>query len=236
MEENKSKNKKIIAIVIVVVVLLVGAIAVLGGSVISERAQLEVLNKEISKINQTGTVDSEVKATGKYGEVEKALKDYVLECQAITKEAVNQYQNESFSTILSADNLKNDGPEFTASKKLIADTKAKGEETKTKLAEMISDEYKEKKANESGLTGKYKDFFIENIQLEKDLKSLNTTIDNVNNYLTKVNEIFDFLVANKGNWEVSSNKVQFTKGELVTKYNSLINSANSAARMLTLTR
>jgi len=121
--------------------------------------------------------------------LEKVLKDYVIEYQSIAKEMQNQYQNEKFTTILSADNYKNDGPDFVESKKLIADTRAKGEEVKTRLAEMVSNEYKQKRADDNGLTGKYKDLFVDSIQFEQELKQVDSTIDSVNNYLAKIEDV-----------------------------------------------
>lgn len=232
MDEKKSNSKKIIIIVAVVIILVIGGIAVVASSFIGEVAGQQAINSEIEKINQTGEVDQEIKAKGKYGEVEKVLKDYVLEYQAAGKEIQAQYQNEKFATILTVDNLKNDGPEFTESKKLVADTRAKGEEVKTKLAEMVSDEYKEKRATDNGLTGKYKDLFVDSIKFEAEQKQVNASIDSVNNYLEKLDEIFNFLNENKDKWEIRNDKVEFSQMTLVTKYNSLIQLASIAAQKI----
>lgn len=231
MEEKKSKNKIVIIVVAVVVLVLLVIFGVVG-MFVNDYMQKVVISSELEKINQTKQVDQEIKAKGKYADVEKAIKDYVIEYQEVGKEIQNEYQNEKFTTILSANNLQNDGPEFTETRKLISDVKAKGEETKTKLAEMVSEEYKEKRATESGLTGKYKDLFKQDIQLEGELETVNTTIDNVNNYLSKIEDIFNFLTENKGNWEVKNNQVQFTQMTLVTKYNSLLSLANIAAQKI----
>lgn len=230
MEEKKSNNKKIIVIVVVIL-----ALALIGGvawNFVNDYTQRVIIGQEIDKINKSGSVDKEIKSNGKYADVEKTLKDYILEYQGVAEEAVKEYKNEKFTTILSADNYKKDGPEFKESKKLISDVKAKGEETKTKLAEMVSTEYKEKKATDSGLTGKYKDLFIESIKLEEELTTVNKTIDNVNNYLEKVDDVFDFLKQNKGKWSVKGNKVEFYQMTLLTKYNSLVTSVNIAANKL----
>lgn len=232
MEEKKSNSKKIIIIVAIIVAVVVIAIAVVASSFIGEVAGQQAINSEIDKINQTGEVDKEIKAKGKYGDVEKALKDYVLEYQAVGKEIEEQYQNEKFATILTADNLKNDGPEFVESKKLVADTRAKGEEVKTKLAEMVSNEYKEKRATDNGLDGKYKDLFVESIKFEEEQKQVNASIDSVNNYLEKLDDIFNFLNENKDKWEIKNDKVEFNQMTLVTKYNSLVNLASMAAQKI----
>lgn len=231
MEEKNSKSKKIIAIIAIVVVVIL--IAIVGvGSFVNENVQKQIISKEIDKINNTSEVDKEIKSKGKYADVEKVLKDYVLEYQSVANEIKDQYQNEKFTSILSADNYKNDGPEFTESRKLISDAKAKGEEVKTKLNEMITDEYKEKRATDNGLSGKYKDLFVDSIQFEKELEEVNSTIDNVNNYLAKIEDVFNFLNENKDNWEVKNTRVEFNQISLVTKYNSLITSVNIAAQKM----
>lgn len=231
MEEKNSKSKKSIIIIAIAIVIIVGIIAVVG-SFINENVQKQLISKEIDKINKTSQVDTDIKSKGKYADVEKVLKDYVVEYQSVANEIKDQYQNEKFTTILAADNYKNDGPEFTESKKMISDTKSKGEEVKTKLGEMVTKEYKEKRATDNGLEGKYKDLFVDSIQFEQELQQVNTTIDNVNNYLGKIEDVFNFLTENKGKWEVNNNKVEFNEMSLVTKYNSLITLVNIAAQKL----
>lgn len=231
MEEKNSKSKKSIIIIVIAVVIIIAVVAVVG-SFVNENVQKQLISKEIDKINNTSEVDKEIKSKGKYADVEKVLKDYVLEYQSVANEIKDQYQNEKFTTILSADNYKNDGPEFTESRKLISDAKAKGEEVKTKLNEMVTDEYKEKRATDNGLSGKYKDLFVDSIQFEKELEEVNLTIDNVNNYLAKIEDVFNFLNENKDNWEVKNTRVEFNQISLVTKYNSLITSVNIAAQKM----
>lgn len=231
MEEKNSKSKKSIIIIAIAVVIIIAVVAVVG-SFINENVQKQLISKEIDKINNTSEVDTDIKSKGKYADVEKVLKDYVLEYQSVANEIKDQYQNEKFTTILSADNYKNDGPEFTESRKLISDAKAKGEEVKTKLNEMVTDEYKEKRATDNGLSGKYKDLFVDSIQFEQELKEVNSTIDNVNNYLAKIEDVFNFLNENKDKWEINNNKVEFNQMSLVTKYNSLITLVNISAQKM----
>lgn len=230
-EKKKSKNTKIIviiAIVVAVVAVVIGGIAFFA----NDYAQRAKIGEEMEKINTSGTVDTEIKTNGKYADVEKALKDYIVEYQNAAKEVADQYQNEKFTTILSADNYKNDGPEFVESKKLINDVKTKGEEVKAKLAEMVTDEYKEKRATDCGLTGKYKELFKESIKLEDELTEVNETIDNVNNYLDTIDSIFDLLKENESKWQVKSDKIEFTDLSTMTKYNSLVIKVNTAAAKL----
>ncbi len=231
MEENKSKNKKIIVIVAVIAVVAIIVTAI--GIFVNDYAQRVILSQEIEEINKTAKVNQEIKASGKYGEVEKALKAYITEYQGVGEEIVKECQNEKFATILAASNYEKDGPEFVESKKLINDLKAKGEETKTKLAEMVTDEYKQKKAEEAGLTGKYKDLFISSIKVEQELDTVNKVIDNINNYLSKVDDVFNFLKENKGKWEIKNDIIQFNSTTLLTKYNSLGTMVKIAAQKLT---
>lgn len=232
MEENKSKNKKIIFIVVAIVIVVVLAVLIVAGMFVNDIAQQAIISQEIEKINKAGTVDEEIKAKGKYAELEKTIKDYVLEYQGVAKEIQEQYKNEKFTNILAAENLQNDGPEFVESKKLISDVTTKGEEVKTKLAEMVSEDYKVKLAEEKGLNGKYKDLLIQNLKLEQELKTVNSTIDNVNNYLAKIDDVFNYLKENKDNWKVNNNRVEFTQMSMVTKYNSLLTLVNIAAQKI----
>ncbi len=107
MEEKNSKSKKSIIIIAIAVVIIIAVVAVVG-SFINENVQKQLISKEIDKINNTSEVDTDIKSKGKYADVEKVLKDYVLEYQSVANEIKDQYQNEKFTTILSADNYKND--------------------------------------------------------------------------------------------------------------------------------
>lgn len=231
MEEKKSKNKKVIVIVAIIAA-IIAALGVVGFIFINDFAQRAIIGSEMEKINTSGEIDKEIKSSGKYADVEKALKDYVIEYQSIAVSIADQYKSEKLTNILSVDNYRNDGPEFTESKKLIEDIKKQGEDAKTKLAEMVTDDYKDKRADNAGLTGKYKDLFKTSIQLESELSDVNKTIDNVNNYLSKIDDVFNFLKENKSNWEVKNNRVEFKSMSQVTKYNSLITMVNTAAARL----
>lgn len=229
MEEKKSNNKKIaiIAALIAVIIIVVGVV-----SIVNDRTQREIIGQEMEEINNSGEVNEEIKAKGRYAEVEKALKDYIIEYQAIANEIATEYQNEKFATILSAENYQNDGPNFEETKQLISEVKTKGEETKTKLAEMVTEDFKEKRATEVELTGKYKQLFKDSIELEKELIEINKTIDNVNQYLDKVDEVFNFLKENGGKWSIKNDKIEFKEISLVTQYNALVASVNTAASNL----
>ncbi len=52
------------------------------------------------------------------------------------------------------------------------------------------------------------------------------------NYLSKVDDVFNFLKENKSNWEIKNNRVEFKSMSQVTKYNSLITMVNTAASRL----
>lgn len=231
MDEKKSKNQKVVVIVAVVVA-VIAVVGVIAGIFVNDFVQRAIIGSEMEKINTSGKVDETIQSSGKYADVEKALKNYVNEYQGVANAVAEQYTNEKLTSILSVNNYKNDGPEFKESRKLVADVKKQGEEAKTKLAEMVADEFKDKKADEAGLTGKYKDLFKNSIQLDSELKDVNATIDNINNYLSKIEDVFNFLNENKANWSIKNNQVQFKSMSQVTKYNSLITMVNTAAARL----
>lgn len=151
---TKLKNKIFLIILLLLVIASIIIFLVLKNISMNDISQKTVVVSEIEKINNYGIVDSEIKSTGKYAEVERALKDYILETQKFTTDISNEYKNEKIVTILSADNYKKDGPDFVESKQLLASVQSKGEETKAKLLEMNTEEYKEKRANDLRLNRK----------------------------------------------------------------------------------
>ena len=127
MEEKKSSTKKVVAIVVVIIIAVLAVLGTVGFMFVNDIAQRALIGSEMEAINTSGKVDTEIKSTGKYADVEKALKDYVVEYQGVALDMAKEYQNEKFTQILSADNYKNDGPEFKESKELIKNLKAKGD-------------------------------------------------------------------------------------------------------------
>ena len=78
MDEKKSKNKKVIVIVAIVVA-VIAVIGVIGFMFVNDFAQRAIIGAEMEKINTSGKIDNNEQKENNIVDVEKALKDYVVE-------------------------------------------------------------------------------------------------------------------------------------------------------------
>lgn len=83
-----------------------------------------------------------------------------------------------------------------------------------------------------GLTGKYKDLFVDSIHLESAFENIKTTIDDINYYLGKIEDVLDFLTECKAKWSIVENKIEFEDEAQISKYNSLLVEVSKASEEL----
>lgn len=221
---KNNKVLKFIIIAIVVIVVLVG-----GYFFIDERTQISKINEEINKINETSQVDSEIKSTGKYAEVEKGVKDYLTEYKNSVQELNDLYETDQYKNLLTTTNYEADKPEFTASLELINKVKTTQENTKTKITEMVKEENISKKADELGLQGKYKKTFIDIIKIQDEAKTIASGIEEDSKIVNKLEELINILKNNPSKWVIKGSQVQFYDQELLNQYNSITTELNTLA-------
>lgn len=225
---GKEKKGSKLAIILVIVVAIVILIAGLGGSFVYGAMQRQVISQEIDKINNQ-EMDTNIYAKGKYGEVEKAIKDYVSEYITYSTDFISAYEESNLANALLASNYQEDGPEFNNTRAKISDMKQKCEEYQNNLTKVVSAEFIETKANDAKLTGKYKDLFKESLSFNEEAEDLKNQSVVIQEYLGKVEEILTFLKDNSNSWKVSGSLVQFNNQSLVNQYNSLTQEAKTIA-------
>lgn len=226
-------KKKIIIIGIIVAMVVIG---VIGYMLTSNLMQEITLRKEagtIGKLDITkDSIDMTIKTKGDYGVVEKTMKEYMNTYGTTCKELVDILQDDQMSKILTAENYKNDGKEFTKTKEYITKTKTDFNEKINKLIEMSSEEkmmdsIKEKQLEDSYVE-LYKEIMLDD-EIKQDLqevvKELEQASKAINNRLEVEEKIINLLVENKDKWNVNDNgQIEFETQKLVNEYNNLISS------------
>lgn len=229
------KNKKVKIAILVIAIILILAVV---GLVTYEAYQKGVLLLESTKIGQlditTDEIDMTIKTSGKYGKIEKAEKEYMKEMSDLFKETLKIFTNEDLMNSLSIDNYKKDGPEFTQTKQLLADSKVKAEELIASLTSKITeDSMMEKIKQVEGL--KEKDYELyRNLMLDDETrKALETSKEELEGakttFLTNlqaIEDILNFLTENKTNWTLTDNNIMFSTTSLLNKYNELVRKLN----------
>lgn len=230
---KKNVKIKIIAGVIILAIALVG-----GYFFINDVKQKEKLVDELSQIEEitsSGELDMEklkektsnIVTTGKYAKVEKAAKNYASDVFNTANEIKTVLEDEKMAQLLTASNYKADGPEFVETKKYLSETKEKLQNFKTEMFGYLEDgkisSYIEAETTDSYSIELYKNLLKEDIEMpETERKEMEQAIDKVASMLDIAEEIINFLVENKGQWQVQGEQIVFNSNSLVQKYNGFL--------------
>lgn len=225
-------KKKMIVIVAILALIIVG---VIGYFATLDLKQGVILRKEVDTIGKSDItkdeIDMTIKTKGDYAVVEKTIKEYLNNYSINIKEAMNIMQDKKMAEILTVDNYKNDGPEFTNSKEYISKAKTDFNEKMNLLISMTSEEKMMQEIENKNLDSNFVELYRELMlgdKMEEDLKqmvkSLEEASTTINNILDTQEKVIDLLINNKGKWEVEGNQIQFSTQKLVNEYNSLISS------------
>ncbi|MCI8636824.1 MAG: hypothetical protein HFJ36_03050 [Clostridia bacterium] len=232
------KGAKIGIIVGVIAVIIIGIIGTVGymffndtmqkAKIVDEFAQLEQLTKNGNfELDQLKEKTSNIVTTGKYASVEKAAKNYATELFTTAFELRALLEDEKMAKLLTAENYETDGPEFTETKKYISEKKTNLEEKKAQMLTYFDEgkinSYIEAETTDESCVSLYKELLAQDIKMsDAEKKELETSIDKVISMLGTEEEVINFLIENKGKWEVKNNQVMFNNNSLVIKYNSFL--------------
>lgn len=223
--------------------LIVGAIvliiAIAGGyfffNDVMQKAKIVETFVEIEELTKSGDFDMEqlnektntIVSNGKYAKVEKAAKNYAHDLFSKAFEIRALLEDEKMAQLLTASNYSEDGPEFVESKKYLTETKQKLEDGKTEMLAFLEESkinsYIEAETTDGYAIDLYKQLLAEDISMsETEKNELEESIDKVISMLGIEEEIINFLIENKGKWQVQGEQVLFNSNSLVTKYNSFL--------------
>lgn len=229
------KNTKM-GIIVGVIVLI---IAIAGGYFFfndtMQKSKMIVEFEQMKEITQAEDFDldklkektSTIVSSGKYATVEKAAKNYASDVFSKAFEIKTLLQDEKIAQLLTASNYTKDGPEFVESKKYLSETKQKLEEGKTQMLSYFEESkinsYIEAETKNGSAIQLYKEFLSQDIKMsDSEKKEIETSIDKVVSMLGIQEEVINFLIQNKGNWQVQGDKIVFHSNSLVTAYNAFL--------------
>lgn len=230
------KKRKKIAILIAIIVIAI--IAIFAVMIINDLKQEEKLTNELNslydligvfplqydqietKLNQTVTTDS-------YFQVETSVKSYISDIVSSFKQLDNILDEDSISNVLSASNIKEDGPYFNETKQYLKESM----ETLDKVSSEISDYFTEEKALSYIKNKQLDDYYLElyknyttnsSSDLEQDREEILGSLTQIKNLFDKQEEIINFLVKNKNSWELEDDTLVFYSESLSEQYDELI--------------
>lgn len=225
-------------IIIVVTVILVAIIGVIGYMVVSDMGQEDKLKTELSEISDLSNAENidmdeinkrldRTVTTGDYAKVEDAFKSYLRDNFDNSIEIADLINDERITTLLTADNYKTDGKDFTESKNYISTTKQKLEEYKEKYSEYMTKEkamsYIEDKGLDSYYVDLYEQEYVGDMDSAKDT-TVEDSIDEIISLLDTSEKVLNLLSNNQDTWNVEGDNIVFSNDSIRNQYDELINS------------
>ena len=225
-------------IIIIVAIIIVAILAIMGYFIFSDLKQEENLKTELSEISDltnAETIDTDainerldrIVTTGDYAVVEDAFKTYLRENFDNILKITEILNDERITTLLTVENYKEDGKEFTESKNYIVTTRNELDRCKAKYAEFLTEEKAMSYINDKGLdsyyTDLYKQEFVGDIESSND-GVVESSIDEIIAILNTSEKILNLLSENQNDWEIEGENIVFSNDSLSNEYDELINS------------
>ncbi len=228
-------KKTIIWIIIAIVLVIVIGIGVL---VVKDFKQEDILRQEMlefENLTRAETIDldaidqriRELKTTGDYGVIEKAMKDYLADVVNVSVDIANILNDERMTNILTPANYAEDGPDFVETKQFLQESMEKIEQYKNEVLELLTNEkamsYIENKNLDQYYIDLYKEIALsEDTALDEDNAEIENSLNEANQILETETQIINFLSENKGNWEVQGENIVFNSDALTNQYNEYV--------------
>lgn len=162
-------------------------------------------------------------SSGKYGIVEDCAKKYLTNFFDDIFAAVDELNDEQLQNILTAENIAEDGPDFTETKALLANKKAAAENAKADYEQNLSQEAIDSYIKDAGLKDSYVEFYhsLLNYEETEDNNNYIKSIDEIIESITKLENAVNFLSENKDSWKLDGDNIMFYDQSLLNEYNQL---------------
>lgn len=223
---------KIILVVAIVLVVITGLLIYFVSHDLGVEKELKGEIKTYhNALVQSGEVNkNEIVTTGDYQVVEKALKEYLSDCNMHYNELNTILSDQQINNNLTIQNIETDGPNFVATKQYFTDYQNKI----NNAYEVYLNDFKKKTImnyiENENVSDYYKNFYYdlatnEDVMLSEK-NAFDSTIERINKILNKQEEIIDFLIANQVNWRITNGSLVFFDENLTTTYNTYTEELN----------
>ena len=230
--KKKKKNKWILRISIIIGILIIAG-SIFTYILVKDLKQEDILRNEISSLSkkdlQKDSYNTSLKTQGDYKIVEELIKTYFDEYAKNLQEISLIASDKTISSLLSAENYKNDGPDFIKTKKYLNETRTSFNTKIDELSYMTSESEIMKRIENKNLDSYYVKLYKELMLKEtteedfkKSIKNLEKLKTSINKVLDTEEAVIDLLIKNKDKWKIEENKIVFQDTETLEKYNELI--------------
>ena len=228
-------KKKYIVIASIIALLIIGIFIVSKVSIdLNRENKIKNEVKEIIQIIESDNIDKaelieildrRVVTKGDYNLVETSIKAYYKDLYDDISNLSFLLDDDNFSNYLTASNLKEDRPSFIKSKDNLQNSKAQITEVYNELNNQLTDKttimtY----IADKEVSTYYKDFYYSLVYdyiTEEYQETITTKKDNTLSKIDVYNEALEFLIANKGHWDLSKEVIMFDETTLYEEYLSI---------------
>ena len=233
-------KKAIIGVIIAIVLVAVVGIGIL---VVNDFRQEDILRQEMLEFENLTRAENidldqidqrirELKTTGDYGVLEKAMKDYLADVVNASVSIANVLNDERIVNALTPENYAEDGPEFTQTKQFLEQAKSDMEQYKTEVLTLLTNEgamsYIEDKNLDQYYIDLYKEIALsEDTAIEESNAELESSLDEAMKILDVETQVINFLSENKDGWEIQGENIIFNNQTLQDQYNEYISQTRS---------
>ena len=227
--------KKVIGVIIAIILVVVVGIGVL---VVKDFKQEDILRQEMLEFENLTRAENidfdkidqkirEIKTTGDYGVLEKAMKDYLADVVNATVSIADVLNDEKIVNALTPENYMEDGPDFVQTKQFLEEAKGEIEKNKTEVLKLLSNEgamsYIENKNLDQYYIDLYKEIALsEDTAIEEDNADLEDSLNEVARILDIETHVINLLSENKNGWEIQDQNIVFNNETLQNQYNEYI--------------
>ena len=228
-------KKAIIGVIIAIVLVAVVGIGVL---VVNDFRQEDILRQEMLEFENLTRAENidldqidqrirELKTTGDYGVLEKAMKDYLADVVNTSVSIANIINDQRIVNALTAGNYTEDGPDFVQTKQFLEQAKSDIEQYKTEVLTLLTNEgamsYIEDKNLDQYYIDLYKEIALsEDTAIEESNAELESSLDEAMKILDVETQVINFLSENKDGWEIQGENIVFSSEELQNQYDELV--------------
>ncbi len=221
------KNKVKLLFTILLIVAIVG-LAVVLVMVFRDVNQRNKLVSQVNTVIEQKMSNDDIALSGEYGKIEKQIKeDYKVYFEAIDTIQTNNNSVENLK-VKNIENFQNDGPEFTNSLDTINNMKSSNEEYITKLNELVAEDKMNERADNAGITGKYRDLYFQIIADARLSDNVNASVQaatEMNDYYAKLIALLQYMKDNKSEWFIENGQLKSRSQTFIDEYNRLLEEA-----------
>ena len=228
-------KKAIIGVIIAII--LVAAIGI-GILVVKDFKQEDILRQEMLEFENLTRAENidldqidqrirELKTTGDYGVLEKAMKDYLADVVNVSVDIANILNDERIVNALTPENYQEDGPDFVQTKQFLEESKTNLEQYKSEVLQLLTNEgamsYIENKNLDDYYVDLYKEIALsEDTALDEDNAEIEASLDEATRILDIESQVINLLSENQNSWEIDGDTIVFNNATLQNQYNDLV--------------